>query len=155
MAEPTLRDRLRDRRAQIEREDHHDFDIPRYAGGLVGRYRRLLYKELKPLLDAQRGGERTAEEEVADNADFLIRACVELLGRESDGTLVHLGDHEQPVRYDEGLDEALQIDAPTARDAVLAVFGGIEVQMMRHASEVFDWMIGADADTYRRLLGEA
>ncbi len=154
MAGDTLRDRLRQRRAQIEREDRHDFDIPGYDGGLVGRYRRLSYEDLKPLLDAQQGGERAADEEVADNADFLIRACVELLGREDDGSLVPLGDQGQPVRYDEGLDEALAISASTARGAVLAVFGN-DVQMMMHAGTILRWMVGADTAAGRRLLGEA
>ncbi len=117
-----------------------DFDIPDYDGLLVARYRLLSLEEMALFSRDHNPG----EDDVARNADFLVYACVELLGREDDGTLVSLGDNDRPVKYDEGLDEVLGIEARDVREVVLEVFMGFEMRLMLHAGQVGGWMAEAN-----------
>lgn len=130
----TLQDRLREHRELMARRDPIDLDVPGYPG-LVARYHALSYREERKLFGRQATNPDEAEAEIMFAVDALINACDGLFDRQ-DGKLVPL-EHKWDVQAALnlfGVDMPAD-EAPTARQAVLAIFPDDRL-LMRHFVEL-------------------
>lgn len=156
-------DRMRAKRARRAAQTTRDFEVPGFDGELVVRYRIL-----DPLTDGkeigqriqQQFGEADQEAEAIHFAqiDTLLAACVGFYAKEPDGQvpLGRLLDTPQemaPTYADPELAEALGFEADSARDAVVAVFGGNRIAVNAHAVAVQTWMAGGLDGLNQGLLG--
>lgn len=123
----SLQERFARVREERSRSDEYTFElpVPGYEQiGLWARYRVLDYKELRQIGNdvALEKIKNDSEEELAEYATTIIRACVELLEKTGDDSFQSLG-------YGWSADgiRKLGADLPegaTARQAVFAVFNG-------------------------------
>lgn len=112
------------------------FPIP--GTSTVIRYRRLGHEETTAALTSP--GSQWER-----NAQFLIKACDEILVRNQDGDLEPVIPGQRvtfDLRPGESipLHQALGVDEPDIRRSVLRVFQGAERPLLIHAAEVDAWM---------------
>jgi hypothetical protein len=149
---------LRAQQRQIAKRRTTIIEFPRglWAGKLAARYHLLDERALSRL---QRAIQNADSEQLLDaNADVLISACQEVLGRrdtsEPWGQII---DGEQ-LRFDRQLGEALELDAVTARQVLFALCGGrIEGAGAVNAlsAEYLSWWQGATPEVVEELAGES
>lgn len=148
----TVIGRLRAKREALAREQTIDMPIPGYGGELVCRYRLL-----DPLTEGKEIGQRLQtqfpkkeqETELLHfvNVDTIVAACVGFfIKHPGSGDLHPLGDSADgmaglaPTYEDTQLAELLGFEAETARQAVVAVFGGNRAAVNVHAMRLQSWM---------------
>jgi hypothetical protein len=150
--EESVSDRLRRARQTVAEQTTIDLDIPGYNGELFCKYRLLGSNDLKSISDHIVQTIRNQEERmIAAACDVLIRACDEFWvrdkGREIPVREVIDPPREFPVRFDMQLAEFLGYaevlpDPPTARSAVLGLFGNNEIALAAHNSDLARWTMG-------------
>lgn len=127
-----------------EGRSYYDCDIPGYRGNLVARYKVIEWTSLKKLAKKVEKS-RDDKKELYAHADTLVRACDEIFGKSSDGTLVPLYkvfpglEDGVPVKYDHQLAQAFNLDCKTARETLLKLFNN-DVAVTAHHNEVAEWM---------------
>lgn len=152
-------DRIRARRAELERKQTIDLIIPGYEGQFGARYRILSDDELDKLLKGVDGREVTISKGIESTLDVLIAACECLLVIPDDGEQFEplTNDEGVPYRYETALAEELGFEAETARQVVRGVFSPEGTQPLAagaHGQAITAWMQG-DADQIdKALLGE-
>lgn len=157
----SLLDRLRAQRAAQLSEKRLTLPVPGWNGLLHVRYRPLPWEDLTDLLRRATDEPRAA---LDANCDTLAKACDALLVKDDDGDLRSLADvlraqGEQvhgEVRFDEVACEVLGLEAASARETVLAVFGGAvspEVAVAEQAGRLGAWMRGASEEVDGALVG--
>lgn len=150
-------DRLRRRYEQLQADQHRDFDIPGYAGELVGRYVPIDEKELKASVrKLSKIGEH--DRNLIAAIDLLIDSCREMFFRGEDGELVALSDDGDPVSYDDRLAALLGFEAEKRRSVVRKVFtqgGNFNAPaLVNHAQEVGAWMADVSQEVDVDFAGE-
>jgi hypothetical protein len=152
---------LRKTHAEMIDTETVDLDIPNYKGQLVARYRILTNEELekiaKKIRRTFRGQkDRQAEMVLALAEDGLIASCVGIFYRDEDSQLQQLKADGFPIVYDHNLSEFLGLDAQSARDVVLEVFGGSirDMAVVDHYMRIIRWMRDSGADVTGELMGE-
>ncbi len=119
---------LAERRKVAIGERQEEFTLPGpYKSRLGIRVRNIARTELEEIdRDARREAAKANQPEMGGiwaQCDILVRACVELLVRDTpDGKWRVLGG-EHPVRFDDRLAQGLQFSWTSPRDAVRVVFG--------------------------------
>lgn len=155
----SLLDRLRAQREAQTTEKIFEVEVPGWRG-LVGLHLKPVGAEtLQKILDRVNAS-KSPERNFNANADTLISACKEVVGRpERDAPWEVLTDKDdQPVRLDERLAEMLKLDATRARDVVRQLFGGAnspEMAVGVAAGEYAQWCGEANADVDEDFLGES
>lgn len=138
-----MRDQLRRKREEIGSQETIDLDVPGYDGMLVARYRSLPYDEIKAIADSAEAGSNPRKELVA-NADFLIRACEQVLIRDEAGLRPISADFpeigEEPCGFDVRLAQALALEGvDSARQVILKVFNN-DLGLVSQYIDVSAWM---------------
>lgn len=149
------------RRKAHAAERHFDVPVPGYQGQLVLRLGPIPGQALNRISE-QAQGSKSPERTFNANADTLIAACREVLGRkDADDPLTTLPDEEgEPVRLDKRLGSLLQLpgEPQRARAVVLALFGlanSPELAVAVAAAEYAEWAASANTDLDEELLGES
>lgn len=152
-------DVLRAQRAGLAAKKIHEVEIPGYRGLMALRLGPIPGPHLNRIIDRATNS-RSAEGAFTANADMLIAACQEVVGRSTrdDPWTVLVNDSGQPVRLDETLAEMLGLEAQRARDVVMELFAGAnspEMAVGVAAGEYAQWAASANADIDEDLLGES
>lgn len=158
----SLRDSLRAAYEALPASRTETFDVPGWKGLLVMRLRRVEPEELvalrKGLPDVDLKDEVSlTSAQMAMNADFLVLATEEVLGRKG-GELQSLGDDDRPLRFDMDLARYLNLQdvdpEQGARGVLLRVFDDNKLAVKMVADKADEWMSGAREDREGRFLGK-
>jgi hypothetical protein len=125
-AGPSLAERVAARRRELARERTAVLAIPGYEDMLAARYRMLDFHTLRKIAERNRGQDE-ADEEIANAADTLIHACVEILEVDTgdDGERVYRSTGQRwTAKAARELFGAELPNEATARDALLAAIPG-------------------------------
>jgi len=140
-------DKLRAEHSKAIADTSIDLDVPTFGGKLVARHRALDYPETEAIAKAVATSEHP-KKILLGMVDTIIRSLDELLWRdEPDGELVSLaselertsGQHEEPVKFDERLADALGFKSKTARGVALDAFGK-EMAVVSYYADLTRWM---------------
>lgn len=131
---------IKQRQRHLAAASTEDFDVPGYEDlGIVARYRRVAPDEWRQALQFSDGSttERCAQ--------FLLDSCTGIYRRGETGELEPLWPADQEIRPAEApgygdLNQVWDLGCNTARDAVVAVFGGNGNVLEEHADDVLAWM---------------
>lgn len=137
---------IRRRQQQLADATTEVFEIAEYDGDLAVRYQRLDLAKYREVLLATGGAEWEPF------AQFLIDACVEILRRNPDGELEPLIDGRVTTFNDIGPLLGFP-EGSTARQDVLAVWGGNQIRLADHADDVSQWMRAAQAVVDAAAMG--
>jgi hypothetical protein len=153
-----LLESLREKRAEQARSKHYDLEVPGYAGCLVLRLGPLAARETQIL--RERAERSTApDRDFAGNADTIIAACREVLGRtDRADELEGLDPEYGPVRIDSHLAELFGITAESARGVLLALFdkaNAPEIAIGVAANQYIEWAGRADDELDEAFVGES
>lgn len=153
-APDSLITRLRTRAAEATKERTIDLPVPGWSGELVLRFRTMDVATLDRLLAQRQEGKVSA---VNESIDAMAQACIGVYGREDNG-LTQLADVDGPVRLEHRLGVLLAMPNPTgetmtAREVVLALFGGNAFALGAYVDRLVEWM--ADPDTAGPPPGES
>jgi hypothetical protein len=156
--ESPILDSIRARRAEQAKERHYDIDLPGYGGLLVLRCQPIPARTLTVLRERLERS-RSPDRDYNLNADTLIAACREVLGRaEAHHPLTVLTDqNDEAVKVDERLAEMLRLPAESARDVLRCLFEGAnspEAAVMMAAGQYMEWAASANGELDEELLGE-
>jgi len=154
VAPPSLFEELRKQRANLAEPSTFDVEVPGWRGHLVLR--------LGPISGAQqqRISERVQRPGGADDADVIVAAFRQALGRSvPGGPLQLLADEDgDPVGLDERLAERLGLGTVgRARDVVKKLFGGANNPPIAITAAVADymrWSRNEDENVDEEFLGE-
>jgi hypothetical protein len=148
-------ERLRELRRGITENRTIELDIPGYNGLLVARYRLLDWKTVRGIVKRLENKQSQSEAEMLSQMDTIASACVELLLRKEDDSLIGMDDSYGPVRYDKHLCELLDLPVPsTAREAIVSVFVS-DMAIVGHHAKLLTWMQGEQEDVDEEFLGES
>jgi hypothetical protein len=158
-APSSLLDTLRAKREERAAERHFDIELPGYDGLLVLRCGPIPGRTLT-LLRERSERSKSPERDFNLNADTLIAACREVLGREQRShPLRVLPDADgEPVRIDERLADLLQLPATSARDVLRCLFENAnspEVAVAYQAGLYMEWAASSLDELDEELLGES
>jgi hypothetical protein len=163
ITEDSVIERLRKQRKKVAEQHFQDFDIPGYNGELFCRYNLLDGKQLGDLGDNIKRTIRDPDERaLAAGCDVIIAACDEFWvrdrGKEIPVRSLLNEPQELPVKYDIRLAEFLAFtdsipDPPTRRSIVLGLFGGNEISLAAHNTDVVRWMMGRGTEVDIELGG--
>lgn len=148
---------LRSKREALAADRHLDVDVPGYGGLLVLRLGVVPSRQLAVVAEK---AERSNSPDAAfnANADLLIQACVEVLGRErDDADLQPLDDADPQVRIDARLAGLLQLDGSTARATLRGLFAlanSPDYAVAVAAARYGEWMGQASLEVDEDLAGE-
>jgi len=153
-------DVLRAKTRELAAAHEYDMVVPgrAWAGRLVLRCEPLQASTLTTLrMRLERS--KDPERDFALNADVLINACVDVLGRRTrTDELVPLGG-DVPMTIGAPLADALGLDGmTTSRQVLRALFSGVpspELAVMNAAGDYLSWAQGADEDLEVDALGES
>lgn len=136
---------LRAKRRSLAEVKTKTIAIPGYDGQLAAEYNRMPYDELSPIMTKVTKA-KSPQAELNLTTDVLVRSCASILVRPEDGgELVPLNEAvpqfgDEPVRYDQRLAEACEINVETrARLICQAVFNN-DLALVAHANELIEWM---------------
>jgi len=154
----SIRERLvRDRAKKKERQTC-DIDLPGYSGELVVRYRLMDGAELEVIgKKVTRQSKSQAARLVNGSCDTLIAACEGFYLRRDNDELDPLFLEDSIAKYDQRLARFLQFEAESAREVVLGVFGGNDMEVIQHQMKYAAWMSDTSRDPNDPVgpLGEA
>lgn len=161
--QPSIMDKLRKARSELEEQETQELDIPGYRGMLIGKYHLLSGQDLQKIGKRVRGQFRHLREQqnevvLAMASDVLIAACDGLLYKDENGTYPILADGV-PLTFSSGekLTEFLNLEpVGSAREVVLQVFGGTDrdISVIEHYNRLFRWMRDTSVDVTADMLGE-
>jgi hypothetical protein len=155
----SILDAVRKRREALEHDRHLDLELPGYHGCLVLRCGPINAKKLSQVRERVTRQGAGAALDFAFNADIVIDSCREVLGRRRpEDELEPIDPEGTPVRVDARLAELLGVDAKTARDLLLVLYGGApspEVAVERAQIELYQWSSGMEPELEEDLLGES
>lgn len=155
----SLKEKLAARRAQLQSERTHVFPIPGYEDLIAARYKSLDYKALRKIGNRNAKLEGTSDGELANYADTLINACVELLRVDGDDPEKYpsLRDSGNVARWDDQtVREFFDPDLPTgtsARQAILAAIPG--TQLALHFQRYDEWLSDVVPEIQEQMRGES
>lgn len=121
------------------------------------RYRRMLQEDRLDI--ARRAREQNPQIKSWEiNAQFLIEACEEILGRDPDTDELAPVTPGKRVTFDwqpdsTPLHEVLGVNETDARRSVWRLFQGVDEALLRHAEEVDTWMGAAETTTAEKFAG--
>jgi hypothetical protein len=161
--QPSIMDKLRQARAELEEQETVDLEVPGYRGLLVARYHLLSGKELQKIGKRVRGQFRHIRDQqgevvLAMASDTLINSCIGLFYKDEDD-LHDISVNGVPLTYSSGNDLTDFFELPeagTARDAILSLFGGEDrdIAIIEHYQRLYRWMRDTSNDVTADLLGE-
>lgn len=151
----SLLDQLVARRSEYRGERFYDLEVPGYNGCLVLRLGPLRGQELSTL--ARRAdASKLPDREFNANCDIIIKACREILGRETrDGELrtIH-PDEETPVTLGEEFAEMFGLQASGSRELLKELWSAVpspEIAIGLQAGEFVQWSseaVGEESETF-------
>jgi len=155
---------VRAERAKAAERHVYDLDVPGYGGLLVLRLGPVGGRVGTQLRERWIQS-KSPDKDTNLNADTIIAACQEALGRvEQGGELVPLDD-EMPVRLDDELVRMLHLNVdspngkpPTARQVLFALFDAThdpDLAIARAGGEFMEWASTADSQISEEALGES
>jgi hypothetical protein len=148
-------ERLRELRRGITENRTVDIEVPGYHNLLVARYRLLDWKTVRGIVKRLEGRNNQSESEMLAQMDTIASACVELLLRKDDGSLIGMDDDYGPVRYDRQLCKILELPEPaTAREAIVSLFVS-DMAIVGHHAKLITWMQGEQEEVDEEFLGES
>lgn len=154
----SIRDRLvRDRQKKKERQTC-DIDLPGYGGELVARYRIMDTAELEVIgKKVTRQSKSQAARLTNGSCDTLIAACEGIYLRNDNDELNPLELEDGIAKYDQRLARYLQFEAESAREVILGVFGGNDMEVIQHQVKYAAWLSDTSRDPNDPVgpLGEA
>jgi hypothetical protein len=151
-------DRLKERRDEIGQARTFDLEVPGTGGRLVLRL-GALPRQRFAALTARAAKSKNPDADLNLNADTLIAATVEVLGRNSrEEPLRGVGLDGQTVRIDETLAGLLGLpDATRAREVLQAVFAmapSPDLAIGVAAGQYMEWAAAAVDDADEEFVGE-
>jgi hypothetical protein len=151
---------LRARRQTHAADRHVDLDVPGYRGLLVLRLGPIPSQTMSRLRErAERS--RSPERDYNLNADTLIAACRQVLGRArpTDELQLLVDPEGEPVRIDERLAELLGVEGvKDARGMLRVLYEGAnspELAVAAAGGQYVEWASGANNEIDEELLGES
>jgi hypothetical protein len=145
----SLLEELRSKREAISEERRHIIEIPGYGGRLAARYRAVSWREMrKGARKIREASADVAEAEVNLAAAALVRCCDCIMVRKDDGgPLIPLNEAvasfgDEPVRYDERLATALDIETEAASKptAIVRMVFKNQYALISHSAELDQWL---------------
>lgn len=140
-----------------------EMDVPTFGGKLVARHRALDYDETEAIARAV-ALSKHPKKVLLGMVDTIIKSTEELLWREDplEEATVPLaaelakmtGRDEEPVRFEERLAHALDIDARSARAVVLEAFGK-EMAVVSYYADLTRWMEQGRREVSDEFEGES
>jgi hypothetical protein len=135
-------DRLRRRAAQAREGRTLDKPVPGFEGLLILRFKPLDIGQLERFVANRRAGRVS---EISEGIDALATCCIAVLARDGERLT------ELPAGLDNRLAVLLGMPIPpdaslTAREVVLALFGGEAFALGRFVDEVVEWMSNLDTE---------
>lgn len=163
-APASVLDTLKQRHRQLQQDRYLDYPIPGYQEKLVVRFNPAPVDELRRIAkttDKMKGG----NPEFIGATDVLLHACQMVMVKDpehelaDDTGLVPLHrypelDADEPIRFDERLAQALDLNAKKARGVVWSLFENNYAVMVCYA-ELMEWQGDTDSAVDRELLGES
>lgn len=151
----SLLDQIRQRRDERVADESLVLPIPTWDGELLARYRVVDRKVIQGLArgvqkrSRRRGGD--ADDGGEADADFLIRACVEIIAHDNETEV------EETIAegYNQELAEALGINpGPSpARGVLFYLFKDNGIAVGAHAQKVAEWMTDTSKEVAGDLMG--
>jgi hypothetical protein len=160
VADPSIMESLRARHRELQEKEYVDLEIPGFRGELLCRYRLLDSREVAKI--GKRARKQSGNDEdgaLIATMDALISSCVEFYYRHGDGSMHPLSQSisqdAPPVRYDASLANFLGLDATTAREVCLGVFGGEghDLSVLLHGRQLQRWMADTSQDVSDDFMG--
>jgi hypothetical protein len=150
---------VRARRQQLAARQTLEIDLPGMLGLMALRLGPIPGPQLTRIVERQQSS-KSPERNFNANADVLIAACVEVLGRarESDPWTSLPGASGRPCRLDEDLCGHLGLEPVTARELIRELFKGApspEFAVGYAANEYVEWAAAASGEVDEELLGES
>lgn len=146
MGVEALIERVRDRARRFETEREVLLPLPKYDGLLAARYRKLHWSDLTEI--------REGADTLADyNADLLIRACVEVVLVDDDGTQHRPYSFPLTLGMNELLDLVGRPHGNSARENLRSLFDGDDMMWITHAGILGQWFTTGVAEG--AILGES
>lgn len=152
----SLQERLRGHREKAAERTYVDLPIPGYGGELWCRHRLMTPKELDEIGKKVREQVKTYAERISlATQDNLIASCLGFHVKRGDD-LVPLDPDGvgEPMKFDTRLAEFLGFEVKTARENVLAVFGGNALAVTGYGMALSRWFSDTSVDVAEELLGE-
>jgi hypothetical protein len=146
-------DWLRARHDAIIADRTLDVAVPGYENRLILRCGPVPWatvNRIQPLLEKN---DREGSHALNAQADVVISACREVLVRGDDGELAGI-DPSGPRRIDATLAELLHIEATTARQTLLWLFGDNGIALAVCAGRIMEWSQDTSADVEEALASE-
>jgi hypothetical protein len=156
----SLWEQIQARRAQLAQDRHLDLEVPGTFGLFALRLGPVTGKKQAQLAERLRKSQ-SPDRDFNLNADYLIAACQQLLGRDDpEAELVELTDDRgEPLRLDRRTSEAFHLpEETTARALVRHLFAGVpspEWAVTLAGGEYLAWAAGQNQDLDEEALGEA
>lgn len=155
----TIMEALRARHSQLLDSQHIFWAIPGYDDEMVAKYNVVDARTLMKIGDSLRKEKDLPpdEQQLLGAMDFLIKSCQEIYydNGEKKIPLSEVMGVEGEVGFDSRLAEFLGFsDIETARGTIMAVFGGNEIALFRHAMLVQNWMTDTTKGASETLAGE-
>lgn len=144
----SLKEGLRRQREENLQNRTLELALPEYTNPeLVGMYRVMDPAELAVIGEKLKREFKNRTELVTYGAiDSIIACCSGLYAREAGKKELIPLDAEFPLRYDGRLAEYLGIEAQTAREVVVGVFGGNMYAIIDHNVKITRWMADRKVD---------
>ena len=156
----SLLDALRARRAEVAEDHLYEMEVPGYDGCIVLLLEPLRGQELSMLVRRAEAS-KSPDKEFNANADMLIRACRQVVGRETraDELRTIHPDEVTPVGLDQTLAELFGIeDATNARALLLALWDKVpspEISIGLMAADYVQWCSEANREDTEAFVGES
>jgi hypothetical protein len=134
-------------------------EVPGWLGHLGLRLGPIPGRQLDRIVERAESS-KSPERTFNANADTLIAACVEVLGREETSQeFITLTDEEgEPLRLDARLAEKLGLEADRARGVVRELYrnaNSVEMAVGAAATQYTEWATSANEELDEELLGES
>lgn len=144
----SLKEGLRRQREENLHTSTLELALPEYTNPeLVGQYRMVDPAELSVIGEKLKREFKNRTELVTYGAiDSIIVACAGLYARQAGSKELISLNEEFPLRYDGRLAEYLGIEATTAREVVIGVFGGNMYAIIDHNVKITRWMADRKVD---------
>ena len=151
-------DALRERRASYVREATLDLDVPGYSGRLALRCGPIAGSVLTRLRERMERS-RSPERDYNLNADTLIAATRDVVGRLAEADEYQPLDPDEPMRLDHVLAETLDFPpGANAREVVRGLFGlapSPDVAVGVAAGRYMEWAAAINEQADEDYLGES
>lgn len=140
----SLADRMKARRASLEKQKTEVFEVPGYEGIFAVEYRMLGWSRIRQITRGHAQVKDPGQRELNSAVDTLLVATVQLLEVTATGHKPVSGGWLDLARalQDPSDPEAVKLpNNPTPQHALLAIFG-VEARVMTHYGEYESWLNG-------------